>query len=75
MTLFACFPVCWFFAALALLFVLMMLAGAFKRDEAATEPDPAPEPQERSWWLLIAIIITIVVPTGMLLMIWLAPEW
>ena len=73
--LFACFPVCWFFAALALLFVLVMLAGAYKHDEASTEPIQSSEPQERSWWLLIAIVITIVIPTGMLLMIWLAPDW
>lgn len=78
-TLFACFPVCWFFAALGLLFVLVMLASAYNRDtltSTSSDADAIPAPQHpKSWWWLIAVIITIVIPTAVLLVIWLAPEW
>ena len=77
--LFSCIPVCTFFTALGLLFALVMVLGIYNRDAlppAPTEPSELPDaPRERSWWLIIAVIITIIVPTSVLLVIWLAPEW
>jgi hypothetical protein len=76
--LFACIPVCSFFTALGLLFAIVMAIGAYNHDAPANvEPVPTSveTPLARSPWLLIAIIITLIVPSSVLLVIWLAPEW
>lgn len=72
--LYACFPVLTFFAALGLLAVLVVLVGAYNRP-ATSQPQEPSAKAEFTWQWAIAIIITIVVPLGMLLAIWLLPEW
>jgi mannose/fructose/N-acetylgalactosamine-specific phosphotransferase system component IIC len=76
-SLFACVPVCTFFTALGLLGFLIVLIGAYNRtdEEAKSAAASSAEPWQLTGPWVIAIAITIVVPTLMLLGMWLLPEW
>ncbi len=63
--------------ALGLLFVLVLMLGAYNRSVEDEPPAPKSEdaPALTSKWFLLAVAIAIVIPAAMLLMIWLAPDW
>jgi hypothetical protein len=74
-TLLGCIPVCTTLTALGLLFLVVLLIGAYNRSPEPEAPAAPAEPKGFPWMLAIAVVITIVIPTLMLLAIWFLPEW
>jgi len=73
-TPFAFIPVCTFFAALALLALIVVVLGAYNRTDNPSAEETRSQEWQLTWQWVAAIIITIVVPALMLLLIWLLPE-